>query len=59
VAKRFNILKITNGISVSIGGGMSLAQAYVKKELSDLASLMVPNDQLERLRKSPGRFRDI
>ena len=29
----------------------SLRQAYVKKDLSDLASLMVPNDQLERLRE--------
>ena len=29
----------------------SLRQAYEKKDLSDLASLMVPNDQLERLRE--------
>ena len=29
----------------------SLRQAYVKKDLSDLASLMIPIDQLERLRE--------
>ena len=29
----------------------SLRQAYMKKDSSDLASLMVPNDQLERLRE--------
>jgi hypothetical protein len=29
----------------------SLRQAYVKKDSSDLASLMVPNDHLERLRE--------
>jgi len=29
----------------------SLRQAYVKKDSSDLASLMVPNDQLGRLRE--------
>jgi hypothetical protein len=29
----------------------SLRQAYVKKDLSDLASLMMPNDQLDRLKE--------
>jgi hypothetical protein len=29
----------------------SLRQAYVRKDLSDLASLMMPGDQLERLRE--------
>jgi len=29
----------------------SLRQAYVKKDSSDLASLMIPSDQLERLRE--------
>jgi hypothetical protein len=29
----------------------SLRQAYLKKDSSDLASLMMPNDQLERLRE--------
>src|SRR6478672_1949026 len=29
----------------------SLRQAYVKKDLSDLASLMMPTDQLDRLKE--------
>ena len=33
------------------GAVESLRQAYVKKDSSDLASLMVPSDQLDRLRE--------